>query len=81
MNTRLNLEGDGRLLTDTKIRLLDSKGGEIMALDDVDMDDDGVADSLIILRSSLRLKQVAAHMKYYIEVSAYTGNPRYKCIL
>ena len=62
------------MLTDTKIRLLDSKGDEIMALDDVDMDDDGVADSLHPTIEFTPEAGSGTHV-YYIEVSAYTGNP------
>ena len=69
----IELEGMGEL-TDTKIRLLGSKGGEIMALDDVDMDGDGVADSL---HPTIKFTPEAGTgtQKYFIEVSAYTGNP------
>ena len=67
------LEGMGDL-TDTRIRLLDSKGNEIMALDDVDMDGDGVADSL---HPTIKFTPEAGSgtQKYHLEVSAYTGNP------
>ena len=69
----ISLEGMGDL-TDTKIRLLDSKGTEIMALDDVDMDGDGVAESL---HPTIKFTPEAGTgtQKYHIEVSAYTGNP------
>ena len=62
------------MLTDTKIRILDSKGVEIMTLDDVDMDGDGVADSL---HPTIKFTPEAGSgtQKYHIEVSAYTGNP------
>ncbi len=67
------LAGDA-MLTDTKIRLLDSKGEEIMALDDVDMDGDGKADSL---HPTIKFTPEAGSgtQKYHLEVSAYTGNP------
>ena len=61
-------------LTDTRIRLLDSKGNEIMALDDIDMDGNGVADSL---HPVIKFTPEAGSgtQKYHIEVSAFTGNP------
>ena len=62
------------VLTDTVLTLYDSKGGVIMTMDDVDMDGDGRADSL---HPTIEYTPEAGTgtQKYFIAVSAYTGNP------
>ena len=65
------LTGDGKgdgTLEDPILMLLDSKGGEVMSNDDID-GPDGNLDSHIVL------PPLEEDGKFYLSVSAYTGNP------
>ncbi len=68
----VNIEGEQ--LIDPKIRLLDAKGNEIMALDDVDLYEEGIADDL---RPTITFRPQAdsGTQTYFIEVSASNDNP------
>ena len=61
-------------LTDTILTLYDGKGGEIKMEDDVDKDKNGISE---FLHPELKFTPEAGSgtQKYFIAVSAYTGNP------
>lgn len=65
----------GEVFEDPKIRLLDAKGVEIIALDDNDENQDGIADFINLVLITFKPEAGSGTQTYFIEVSASNDNP------